>query len=94
MRKVEEDAGWEGDDDDVLFSILTLFSNKMAVPRSEMNVIKVIMIGKSMLWKANGCEFHKVSPVWLSRRPKNIPQAHFLVSMVVVMALAATCTQQ
>ena len=33
----------------VLLTILVLFSKKKAVPNNEMNVTKVIMIGKSML---------------------------------------------
>jgi hypothetical protein len=65
-----------------------LFSKKNAVPMSEMNVIKVIKIGKSML---DGCRQHEPHNAMDDR---DAPEAHFLIPMMVVMALSSTGTQQ
>jgi hypothetical protein len=69
-------------------SIFVLFSKKNAVPMSEMNVIKVIKIGKSMLDRRRKHKPHSAMD------ERDVPEAHFLIPMMVVMALSSTGTQQ
>jgi hypothetical protein len=54
----------------VLLTILVLFSKKKAVPSNEMNVTKVIMIGKSMLLAQMSMRFNMCDGQEVKTHPK------------------------